>query len=159
MRFPDAALEYGIDQLKTCFVGLPEDVVKIVHLCCGYPDYLVSQMCTTNSVLHCNRLFLVLLGWLSFSFSDEAKKRFSLMKLINFNRIENLVKIGENDGLLRRNSLGVSKVCSSRKLHPARSVDKIKSPPAPGANQIAGIGSSCIFSISMITYRRLLSVN
>ncbi|XP_022784714.1 uncharacterized protein LOC111325214 isoform X1 [Stylophora pistillata] len=40
MRFPDEALEYGIDQLSTCFDGVTSDVVKAVHLCCGYPSYL-----------------------------------------------------------------------------------------------------------------------
>ena len=43
MRFPDKALEYGIEQLSSCFDGVSAtDEVKIVHLCCGYPDYLVS---------------------------------------------------------------------------------------------------------------------
>ncbi|RMX44068.1 hypothetical protein pdam_00015034 [Pocillopora damicornis] len=42
MRFPDEALDYGIDQLSTCFDGVTSpDVVKAVHLCCGYPTYLV----------------------------------------------------------------------------------------------------------------------
>lgn len=41
MRFPDEALDYGIDQLSTCFDGVTSpDVVKAVHLCCGYPTYL-----------------------------------------------------------------------------------------------------------------------
>ena len=35
MRFPDEALDYGIDQLSTCFDGVTSpDVVKAVHLCC-----------------------------------------------------------------------------------------------------------------------------
>ena len=43
MRFPEQALEYGIDQLATCFDGVTaSDVVKTVHLCCGYPNHLVS---------------------------------------------------------------------------------------------------------------------
>ncbi|XP_068746569.1 LOW QUALITY PROTEIN: 2-hydroxypropyl-CoM lyase-like [Montipora capricornis] len=41
MRFPDKALEYGIEQLSSCFDGVSAtDEVKIVHLCCRYPDYL-----------------------------------------------------------------------------------------------------------------------
>ncbi|KAJ7376929.1 hypothetical protein OS493_031525 [Desmophyllum pertusum] len=38
------ALEYGIDQLATCFDGVTSaDVVKTVHLCCGYPNYLDEE--------------------------------------------------------------------------------------------------------------------
>lgn len=45
MRFPDEALDYGIDQLSTCFDGVTSpDVVKAVHLCCGYPTYLVGMI-------------------------------------------------------------------------------------------------------------------
>lgn len=41
MRYPDQALEYGIEQLSSCFNGVSaSDVVKTVHLCCGYPNYL-----------------------------------------------------------------------------------------------------------------------
>ena len=42
VRMPDKALEYGIDNLKEIFLGVPSDVEKSVHLCCGYPKYLVS---------------------------------------------------------------------------------------------------------------------
>lgn len=43
MRYPGQALEYGIEQLSSCFNGVSApDVVKTVHLCCGYPNYLVS---------------------------------------------------------------------------------------------------------------------
>lgn len=45
MRFPDEALDYGIDQLSTCYDGVTSpDVVKAVHLCCGYPTYLVGMI-------------------------------------------------------------------------------------------------------------------
>jgi len=44
MRFPEQALEYGIDQLATCFDGVrASDVVKTVHLCCGYPNHLDQE--------------------------------------------------------------------------------------------------------------------
>ena len=50
MRFPDQALEYGIDQLATCFDGVTDaDIVKAVHLCCGYPSYLVSILVCSNT--------------------------------------------------------------------------------------------------------------
>jgi len=40
MRNPDKASEYGISYLSKCFSGLPDDVFKAVHACCGYPNYL-----------------------------------------------------------------------------------------------------------------------
>lgn len=50
MRYPEKALEYGIDQLASCFDGVTaSDVVKTVHLCCGYPCYLVSYYKNNNS--------------------------------------------------------------------------------------------------------------
>jgi len=40
MRYPEKALEYGIKNLTKCLENVPEDVTKVVHLCCGYPDKL-----------------------------------------------------------------------------------------------------------------------
>ncbi len=34
------ALAYGIEDLERCFAGVPADVQRIVHLCCGYPRHL-----------------------------------------------------------------------------------------------------------------------
>lgn len=39
-RKPDAALSYGMETLERCFHGLPEEVTRVVHMCCGYPSYL-----------------------------------------------------------------------------------------------------------------------
>merc|ERR550534_1661513 len=40
MRYPDNAFEYGVDDLKQCFKGVPSHVTTVTHLCCGYPQYL-----------------------------------------------------------------------------------------------------------------------
>ncbi|GIT09561.1 MAG: hypothetical protein CM1200mP30_31910 [Pseudomonadota bacterium] len=40
---PEKALEYGIENLERCFVGVPENVIKIAHMCCGYPNALDSE--------------------------------------------------------------------------------------------------------------------
>ena len=34
------ALAFGIEDLERCFAGVPTDVQRIVHLCCGYPRHL-----------------------------------------------------------------------------------------------------------------------
>lgn len=34
------ALDYGVEQLMRCFHGLPDGVAKVMHMCCGYPNYL-----------------------------------------------------------------------------------------------------------------------
>lgn len=39
-RKPQAALDYGIENLERCFHGVPADVTKIMHMCCGYPNAL-----------------------------------------------------------------------------------------------------------------------
>ena len=39
-REPDKALAFGIDNLERCFQGVPEQVVRAVHMCCGYPSGL-----------------------------------------------------------------------------------------------------------------------
>jgi 5-methyltetrahydropteroyltriglutamate--homocysteine methyltransferase len=32
------ALDYGLDNLQRCFEDCPDDVLRTVHMCCGYPD-------------------------------------------------------------------------------------------------------------------------
>ena len=44
MRQPELALEYGIDNLSECFAGVPDHVRRVIHLCCGYPNKLVSTV-------------------------------------------------------------------------------------------------------------------
>ena len=39
-RNPDKALDFGFENLERCFTGLPDDVERVVHMCCGYPEYL-----------------------------------------------------------------------------------------------------------------------
>jgi 5-methyltetrahydropteroyltriglutamate--homocysteine methyltransferase len=39
-RYPERALAYGIENLERCFSGVPDDVNRVVHLCCGYPREL-----------------------------------------------------------------------------------------------------------------------
>jgi len=39
-RNVDAALEYGIECLDRCFDGVPENVTRVMHMCCGYPGHL-----------------------------------------------------------------------------------------------------------------------
>ena len=39
-RKPDAALDYGFENLERAFHGCPAHVARTVHMCCGYPDRL-----------------------------------------------------------------------------------------------------------------------
>lgn len=39
-RKVEDALDFGFENLERCFHNLPNDVVKTVHMCCGYPDTL-----------------------------------------------------------------------------------------------------------------------
>ncbi len=36
-RTPDQALDFGFENLERCFAGVPADVNRVVHMCCGYP--------------------------------------------------------------------------------------------------------------------------
>lgn len=39
-RKPDAALDYGLENLERAFHGCPAATIRTVHMCCGYPDRL-----------------------------------------------------------------------------------------------------------------------
>ncbi|MBT4041698.1 MAG: cobalamin-independent methionine synthase II family protein, partial [Rhodospirillales bacterium] len=39
-RKVDEALDFGFDNLEACFHNCPDNVVRTVHMCCGYPDRL-----------------------------------------------------------------------------------------------------------------------
>tara|TARA_Y100001970_G_scaffold108102_1_gene135197 strand:+ start:22261 stop:23307 length:1047 start_codon:yes stop_codon:yes gene_type:complete len=39
-RKPKEALDFGIENLSKCFEGINNNVEKITHICCGYPDKL-----------------------------------------------------------------------------------------------------------------------
>ena len=42
-RKPKEALDYGFENLERTFHGVPEDVKRVVHMCCGYPNALDSE--------------------------------------------------------------------------------------------------------------------
>ena len=42
-RKPDEALEYGFENLERVFHGIPNEVNRVVHMCCGYPNALDSE--------------------------------------------------------------------------------------------------------------------
>lgn len=42
-RKPKEALEYGFENLERTFHGVPDDVKRVVHMCCGYPNALDSE--------------------------------------------------------------------------------------------------------------------
>lgn len=39
-RNVDRALNFGVDCLDRCFDGVPDDVTRVMHMCCGYPGHL-----------------------------------------------------------------------------------------------------------------------
>ena len=39
-RRPAEALDYGIEHIDRCFDGVPDNITRTVHMCCGYPDAL-----------------------------------------------------------------------------------------------------------------------
>ena len=39
----DDAFSFGMEGIERCFHGVPRDVKKIIHMCCGYPDHLDDE--------------------------------------------------------------------------------------------------------------------
>ncbi len=39
-RNVNRALDFGIECLDRCFDGVPDNVTRVMHMCCGYPDKL-----------------------------------------------------------------------------------------------------------------------
>jgi len=39
----DKALAFGIENIERCFYGIPAEVNRTIHICCGYPDRLDSD--------------------------------------------------------------------------------------------------------------------
>ncbi len=37
------ALDFGIDMLSRCFAGVPDNVTRAMHMCCGYPNQLDDE--------------------------------------------------------------------------------------------------------------------
>lgn len=42
-RYPDKALAYGVDNLERCFHRVPRRVMRLMHMCCGYPERLDQE--------------------------------------------------------------------------------------------------------------------
>lgn len=39
-RNVERALSYGVECLDRCFDGVPDEVTRVMHMCCGYPGHL-----------------------------------------------------------------------------------------------------------------------
>jgi 5-methyltetrahydropteroyltriglutamate--homocysteine methyltransferase len=37
-RKVDDALDFGVEALERCFDGVPDNVTRVMHMCCGYPN-------------------------------------------------------------------------------------------------------------------------
>jgi 5-methyltetrahydropteroyltriglutamate--homocysteine methyltransferase len=42
-REPEVALAFGLEHLERCFHKVPPGTLRIVHVCCGYPDRLDNE--------------------------------------------------------------------------------------------------------------------
>jgi len=42
-RESEKALAYGIENLERCFKGVPKEVTRAMHMCCGYPDVVDNE--------------------------------------------------------------------------------------------------------------------
>ena len=42
-RWPDEAVDYGMDNLERCFHKVPKATTRAMHMCCGYPEKLDQE--------------------------------------------------------------------------------------------------------------------
>ena len=42
-RNVERALAYGVECLERCFHGVPDNVTRVMHMCCGYPEHLDDE--------------------------------------------------------------------------------------------------------------------
>ena len=42
-RESEKAMAYGIENLERCFKGVPKEVTRAMHMCCGYPDVVDNE--------------------------------------------------------------------------------------------------------------------
>jgi len=42
-RNVERALDFGVECLDRCFDGVPDDVTRVMHMCCGYPEHLDDE--------------------------------------------------------------------------------------------------------------------
>lgn len=42
-RNVERALDYGVECLDRCFYGVPDEVTRVMHMCCGYPQKLDDE--------------------------------------------------------------------------------------------------------------------
>merc|ERR1719219_51749 len=90
MRYTDKALAFGLDNLAKCFAGLPGDVTKVIHLCCGYPDKLDTDEYLKAPKTNYNLLAPKIdsLGFDEVSIEDaEAKNDLSLLELFKKTKV------------------------------------------------------------------------
>ena len=43
VRNVDYALDFGVECLERCFDGVPDEVERTMHMCCGYPGHLDDE--------------------------------------------------------------------------------------------------------------------
>jgi len=100
-RKPHEALSYGIENLERCFDGLEnQDLEKITHICCGYPDKLDAinypKASTDSYLMISNQLDKSIIDTISI---EDAHRYNDLNLLSNFKEtkiILGLIKIASS---------------------------------------------------------------
>ncbi len=66
------ALDYGLENLERAFHGCPKDVVRTLHMCCGYPDALDRRLPGSRTSISRKR-WIAPLSWQSRSKTPIAE--------------------------------------------------------------------------------------
>ena len=90
-RKPTEANDFGIENLERCFHGVSNDVEKIVHICCGYPDKIDSDDYPKAPLYSYNDIAINLEDSTIDTISIEDAHRHNDLKLLEFFKTKKII--------------------------------------------------------------------
>ena len=90
-RKPTEANDFGIENLERCFHGISNDVEKIVHICCGYPDKIDSDDYPKAPLHSYNDIAINLEDSTVDTISIEDAHRHNDLKLLEFFKTKKII--------------------------------------------------------------------
>ena len=90
-RKPTEANDFGIENLERCFHGVSNDVEKIVHICCGYPDKIDSDDYPKAPLHSYNDIAINLEDSTVDTISIEDAHRHNDLKLLEFFKTKKII--------------------------------------------------------------------
>ena len=84
-RSPADALDFGFENLDRCWHGVPESVIRTVHMCCGYPNKLDAENYPkADNDIYARLADLVEASWIQHYSLEDAHRHIDLAVLERF---------------------------------------------------------------------------